>query len=396
MPSSPAVSIRVVRNLGEIEEIRGVWSAWNRQPNSDIDFYLTVLRCGPEVVRPHIIVLNRGGLPNALLIGRIEDTRFELKMGYRTVFRPAARTLTFVNGGFLGNESPENCKVLVHAVKGALRKGEADLAFFNLLRTDSPFFRHGLRSPFLAVQPHRAFVLPDTVEELYQSMSPKVRENVRWRAKKLLHDYPRNVTVRCFRSTGELERAVQDVEEVAKRTYQRGLGVGFVDSSMMRQRLHFEAQKGWLQVYVLYVADEPCAFWLGALYQDTFYGSYTGYDPSYAKYSPGMFLFMRVIEDFCGSNGHHRVREINWGFGDAQYKSFLGNREWQESSIYLFSPTLRGVRLRFLTASMMLADRLARRVLIRAGLLTKAKKVWRDRLRGKAAPSLASDGGKSI
>src|SRR5439155_3981179 len=102
MVFSPEVSTRIVRDLGEIEEIRGVWSAWNRQPNSDIDFYLTVLRCGPEVVRPHIIVLNRGGLPNALLIGRIEDTRFELKMGYRTVFRPAARTLTFVNGGLLG------------------------------------------------------------------------------------------------------------------------------------------------------------------------------------------------------------------------------------------------------------------------------------------------------
>ena len=355
------------------------------------------------MVRPHIIVLNRGGSPDALLIGRIEDARFELKIGYRTVFRPTARALTFVNGGFLGNESPENCKVSVDAVKDALRKGEADVAFFNLLRTDSPFFRYGVRSPgwlnrdrFLALQPHRAFVLPDTVEELYQSMSPKVRENLRWRARKLLHDYPRNVTVRCFRRSDELEHALQDVERVAKKTYQRGLGVGFIDSSTMQQRLRFEAQKGWLQVYVLYVADEPCAFWLGALYQDTFYGSYTGYDPSYAKYSPGMFLFMRVIEDFCGSNGHHRVREINWGFGDAQYKSFLGNREWQESSIYLFSPTLRGVRLRFLKASVMLADRLARRVLIRAGLLTKAKKVWRDRLRGKAAPSLVSDGGKSI
>src|SRR5213596_358577 len=249
MAASPGVSIRVVRNLEEIEEIRGVWSAWNRQPNSDIDFYLTVLRCGPEVVRPHIIVLTRSGSANALLIGRIEDTRFELKMGYRTMFRPAARTLTFVNGGFLGNESPENCKILVDAVKDALRKGEADLAFFNLLRADSPFFRHGLRSPFLAVQPHRAFVLPDTVEELYQSMSPKVRENLRWRARKLLHDYPRNVTVRCFRRSDELEHALQDVERVAKKTYQRGLGVGFIDSSTMQQRLRFEAQKGWLQVY---------------------------------------------------------------------------------------------------------------------------------------------------
>ena len=179
---------------------------------------------------------------------------------------------------------------------------------------------------------------------------------------------------------------------ISKKTYQRSLGVGFIDGPMMRQRLHFEALKGWLRVYVLYVADQPCAFWLGVLYQKTFYGGCTGYDPSYAKYSPGMFLFTRVIKAFCSPNGNDNVREVDWGFGDAQYKSFLSNREWQESSIYLFSSTLRGMRLRFLKASVTLPDRLARRVLIQTGLLTKAKKGWRDRLRKKEAPSSTRDG----
>ncbi len=57
-------------------------------------------------------------------------------------------------------------------------------------------------------------------------------------------------------------------------------------------------------------------------------------------------------------------------FGDAQYKAVFGNREWQESSIYLFSPTVRGMRLGLLRASIMLLDDHNAQVLRRIGPAT--------------------------
>lgn len=62
------------------------------------------------------------------------------------------------------------------------------------------------------------------------------------------------------------------------------------------------------------------------------------YDPKYSKHSPGMFLIIRVIEGLCDRHGSDKVTEVDFGLGDAQYKAVIGNREWQESSVYMTSP----------------------------------------------------------
>ena len=90
---------------------------------------------------------------------------------------------------------------------------------------------------------------------------------------------------------------MRDAEELARRSYQRGLGVGFTSSPQMRQRLEFEAAKGWLRGYVLYFEEKACAFWIGSLYQGTFYSDFIGYDADYAKFSPGLYLVINALEE---------------------------------------------------------------------------------------------------
>jgi hypothetical protein len=384
------ISVRVVRNLEGIEEIRDVWSSWNRRPNSDIDFYLTVLQHGSQIMRPHVFVLYRGGSPDALLIGRIQDTRLELKIGYRTALRPRVRMLTFINAGFLGNQCSANSKILTEAVRGTLQSGEADVVFFNLLRSDSPLFSCLLLYPgwlsrdhFPSFQPHRGLVLPASKEDFFRGLSPKARKNQKWQAKRLLNDYSGNVRIECFQTTDQLDQAFRDIEHVARKTYQRGLGAGFMDDAFMRQRLLLEAQKGWLRAYVLYVTDRPCAFWVGTLYHETFHSDFMGYDPAYAKHSPGMFLILKVIEEFCSPNPRVHVREIDFGFGDAQYKEVLGNHNWEEASIYVFAPNLKGICLNALRTSVVLTDQALRKALDRTELLQRVKKIWRGRARQK-------------
>jgi CelD/BcsL family acetyltransferase involved in cellulose biosynthesis len=92
-----------------------------------------------------------------------------------------------------------------------------------------------------------------------------------------------------------LDHLFHDVEEIARKTYQRGLGVGFADTTRMRQRLELAARKGWLRAYLLYLGERPCAFWIGMLYGDTFVSDYTGYDPDLRQFSPGIGLVMRMI-----------------------------------------------------------------------------------------------------
>jgi hypothetical protein len=384
------ISVRTLRSVSEIEEIRGIWTSWQHHPNVDIDFYLTVSRSRPQILRPHVIVVDRGGLPAAMLIGRLVDGRIDIKIGYASFFRPQARLLAFAYGGLLGNSSSENCELLIGEISNSLRRGEADVALLSNVRVRTPLFDLATRMPCFLTrdhlpvpQAHWTLSLPGSIEEIYRAMPEHHRSEIRRKVKKFIANYPGRVCINRFCDPAELDRMIEDMEEVAKKTYQRGLGVGFIDSVEMRNQLHLAAQKGWLRAYILYVAERPCAFWMGSRYGETFQGNFAAYDPAYGKYSPGMFLTMRVIEELCQSNGQERVREIDFGFGDAEYKTLLGNCRWEEASVYIFAPTLKGVRLNVLRTSALLIDRALRKGAERTNLLPKIKRIWRDHVSPK-------------
>lgn len=387
--NSQGYTVTVLRNAEEVQQVRRIWEQMQRHPNCDIDFYLLLLRCRPEMLRPHVMALYRDERPEAMLIGRILHQRVEFKVGYKTIFKLKVRLLNFVWGGTLGNFSSENSEALLGEIINCLSQGEADMAVFNSIPTDAPIYHAATRVPgflsrdhFPALQNHRAMVLPGSVEELHSALSRKVWKNQRW--KKLLRDFSGRVTICCLRETAELGRMIRDVEEIAKKTYQRGLGVGFIDNTEMHRCLHLDAQNGRLRTFLLYLADKPCAFWLGTVYQKTFYSGYMGYDPSYGHYSPGMFLVMRTIEYLC-SRKHTDVdviEDIDFGLGDAQYKEILGNRNWQDATVYIFGPTLRGFGVNVLRTPTVVIDRLAKKALERTELLPRIKRFWRDHLRG--------------
>ncbi|HEY6272604.1 MAG TPA: GNAT family N-acetyltransferase, partial [Terriglobales bacterium] len=340
-PGALPPTVRVLRSIPEVEEMRAVWTGMRPHPNADIDLFLNVIRSRPKMVRPHVPVLCKNGTPAALVIGRFEDSHVEFKIGYADFFRPKARMLTFIYGGLLGHPGADDCEALAHEVMNSLRHGEADAAFFNHLRADGPLYRALMRlsgfwgrDHFPAVQTHRSMSLPGSAEEFWARLSPKVRKNQRWQAKKLLSNHPGGVRIECFRQVSELERMIQDVEQIARKTYQRGLGVGFTDNEDTRQRLHLKAEKGWLRGYVLYTGDSPCAFWLGTLYHQEFHSDFMGYDPDHGKYSPGMYLIVQVVEDFCKRSGEEGIAAIDFGLGDAQYKEILGDVQWQDASAY--------------------------------------------------------------
>lgn len=378
------INVRVIRSTDELEDIRDNWTSWQYHPNSDIDFYLTVNRLRPQVLRPHVIVLYRDAVPTAMLVGRIEDKHLDLKVGYRSVFRPKARVMNFVHEGFLGDSSDQNCQILVAEIMNSLRLGEGDVALINSLKPNSSMYRAAARLPsflcrdrFPTTEMRWTLSLPGSTEELFRGLSPKARKNRRQEAQKLLRDHSGNVRVVCFSKAAEVDRVASDIEEVARKTYHRGLGVGFVDTAENRQRLLLEAEKGWLRAYVMYVADRPSGFLIGSLYNGTLHGNFTGYDPDLRKYSPGTFLLMKIIEESCRNS----IKEIDFGSGDAWYKQMFCNHEFVEASIFIFAPNLRGFRLNASRTPTILIDRLARKVLERLKALPRIKRAWRDRVR---------------
>jgi CelD/BcsL family acetyltransferase involved in cellulose biosynthesis len=293
-----------------------------------------------------------------------------------------------IYGGLLGESSTESCLVLIRSIVQSLREGEADFAFFNFLHNDCSLLNWSRTLPgmlsrdfFPATQPHRGMQLPRTPEKLYDNLPSKQRKNQRWQAKKFEKAFPGELEIRCFQEPAVLDRMFADVEVVAKKTYQRGLGVGFVDDLEMRERISLAAKSGWLRAYMLYVGANPCAFWIGNVFQDTFYSSYMGYDPVYMQYSPGMYLIMKVLEQFCGGDKSQRLQTVDFGLGDAQYKQVLGDISWEETSTYIFAPTLGGYSLNLLRAPVAFLNGFAKKALERTQVLMKIKRTWRRHAR---------------
>ena len=381
------LTIRVIRTEAEIEEIRPLWKAWQRHPNADIDFYLMIQRLRPNVLRPHIILVSADGAPGAMLIGRIEQGRMECSIGYKSLFAPRVRIMSFIHGGLLGNVSEEASDALVNSIMQSLKEGDADLARLHFLRADSAIYpairkRVGFpcRDRFPMVQQHWRIEMAATMQDLLAGLSSDHRWELRKKSKKLLADHSK-VRMECLRKPEDFEPIFRDAEQVAKQTYQRGLGAGFIDSAEMRRIVDLEIRSGWHRTFLLYIDDQPTAFWIGNVYEGTFYSSHLGYLSKYDKYSPGTFLMVRAIEELLNSG----IREVDFGLGDARYKQRFGNCSWQDRSVQIFAPTLRGVALNALRTPIMGADRMARNILARTDLLARIKKLWRDSRRQSAS-----------
>jgi hypothetical protein len=376
------VSVKIVRSVVELEEIREAWNSWPGNRDSEIDSYLTFLRFNPATVRPHVIVIEREGKPDAIYVGRIDDSKVICRVGYWKLGLPA-KIMAFVNGALRGCASTENCDLVVDSILNSLSAGEADAAYMTFLREDSRLFELAMTKPailfrdhFRLGQHHFAAQLPATVDGFYQGLSPKVRKNQKWQAKKLAEQFSGDVVIRCFRGVTEIEELAIVAEQLASKSYQRGIGAGYFDTPVTRAQLRLKAERGWLRGYVLYLAGKPCAFWIGDVNSGTFGSDYLGYDPAYAKYSPGMYLIMKVVEGFC--DGHRDgVRAIDFGPGPAQYKEVLSTEGWQEVSVHIFAATIKGFTLNFVRTLTSGVDQTLKTALARTKFLQKIKKAWR-------------------
>src|SRR5262249_39581187 len=139
----------------------------------------------------------------------------------------------------------------------------------------------------------------------------------------------------------ELDAALEDVEAVARTTYQRGLGGGFVQTSYARQRFLVFAERGWLRLYVLRLGNQPAAFWIGTMYRGSFCSDYAAYDPAFGEHSPGNYLLVRMLEDLHAAG----ATEFDFGHGDLLYKRRFANFCRDESSPGIFTIHPKGFAL---------------------------------------------------
>jgi len=379
--------VLTVRSIQDIETIRDVWDKMQTHPNSDIDFYLTIISSLGRVIRPHVILISKDGIPSALAVGRIEDLEFEFNFGYKTLYKTPVRTFTLIYEGILGDASPENCKILLTEFRNILKQEEADIIYLSNIQSGSPLYnlsstipKHLSRDHFPISNVHWKMSLPPDMNAFFSSRSRKHRYWLRRLERVLEKDYPGNITTKSFVEEKDLNQLFTDAESISQKTYQRKLEGGFIDNETTRKFYSFLIEKSLLRAYVLYIEEKPAAYWIGYQYGDTFHLRVTGYDPTFRHYETGTILFLKMLEDLCAIN---KLNFIDFGFGDAPYKRRFGNQSWNESSIYIFPQSFRGIFLNTGRTVTSMIYQFSILLLKRFGLLEKVKREWRTILSNK-------------
>lgn len=380
-------SVRVLRTEAELEEFRGVWTAWEGHPHSDIDFLRTLIASREEVIGPYVVVVSRGGKPDAILVGRLEHRKVRYRVGYLPIFRTTARSISTPYGPLRGNASNENCAAIVRAILDSLKSGEADVATLDYSDTSGYLYKQAMALPgflnrdILTVpQPHRWMRLGCTAQEALQRLAHGHKRAIEKKVQKKLNGPAR---IHCFREVSELERGISTVEMIARKTYHRGLGVGFDAGPRSRQLMRYHAENGQLRMYVMFDGEAPIAFWAGVVHNGWYYSDHTGFDSQYRECSPGTYLFMKMIESFCQEG----LQGIDFGLGDAVYKQRFGNHMFEEARINLFAPRPKGLTIWFFQSLTAGISAVLKKILSRGDLVTRLKRFWRDRLAQRAAES---------
>jgi len=379
----------VAKTFTEIEAIRPIWEQLQRSQfmavvSSDIDRYLSLVKPLSDDIQPYIMLLYRNSHPVAMVIGYIEARRLNCKFGYKTLFRPSLQCLSVVYGGFLGNFTEEVSTIVVQELMNNLSQRKADVVFFNNLRIDLPVYQkirqmpsRLCRSNFSKVETHWRMTIPKSIDLFYQSCSPKSRNTLRRKVRKLEKEFRNQVRIVTYRGEHELEEAISAASQISRGTYQHGLGVGFEDNARTRSMMATAVNRGWLRMSVLYVKSEPSAFQLGLQYRNGYFLRQMGFNPKWKQWNVGSVLFLKVLEDICNKA---EVESFDFGFGDADYKRFYGNEHWNEACVYIYAPRFYPVLVNLLQTSVTGLSVGTGRVLEKTGLLRRVKRRWRNRL----------------
>jgi hypothetical protein len=339
--------VEIIETLDQIESIRSVWQQLQDQEpcpviNADIDRYLSVLKANENRCSPLFILLKKGQFLRAIIIGRREKLSIPVCIGYKTFLRPKLNAITVVYGVILGQPDNETSALLCKEFRKLLRKRQIDVIFFNHLRIDTQFFiqiRRGSfwsRSHFLVIEPHWRMSIPSNVDEFYTKLSKKHRANLKRDQKKLESQYKERLHIIHYRKNCNLEKMFHDAVVVSEKTYQHPLGVGFYDNPLLRSIIAKDIEKGRLFLSIMYLRNQPVSFQWGTIYRGTYFLEKLGYDPHYASWNVGSVLFLKVLDELCSDP---KALQLDFGFGDAEYKQSYGDESWQEAAAtYLFAP----------------------------------------------------------
>lgn len=383
------LKVSVARTTDEVERLRERWpSAELTDIDADIDFFLAVVRGAGSVIRPHVILIEREGVPDLWAIARLERVQHPLALGYWVLCRPVMRTLVVCFGGIHGpTNTNEEDLILAELLRG-LRTGQADLLLIRNLDNGGSLLDGATRSVGWLLRPHGLSpaerwiaATSGSLSEFLAGRSSKTRNNLLRRDRSFSRTFGDRVEVRTFGDAEDFVRVRQDMRTVAARSYQDRLGVAYSDSQLEQEIVSQGLSQGWFRAWIVYIDEVPVAFWSGTYFNGVFATWSPGFDPDFGHQSVGRFTMFRMIEDLCQDPD---VKILDFGSGDADYKREFGETRGRQVDFYAVSRRPMPILLNLSLSALAVVNTQGRTFAKNSKVGRRVKSAWRKGMQARS------------
>ncbi len=381
-------TVSVLSTWSSLPSLRQFWEQQCTHPNAEYRLFYETLRSRKEVIRPNVLVVASDGEPKAAVLCRIENAKCPIRLGYLNFGTITVRTIVVMHGGVLGDLDSTGAQGVVRHLMEALRRGEASRILVSATPENSSFVVAALRQStdwsrgyMQQRSKHWWIDIPSSQGTFIAGMKSKHRNYLRRMQRSLEERFAGDVVCRKYKDPRDVVQALGDIETVACKTYQRGLGVGVRNNKEYADRFKAVAEAGNLRVWVLYGGGSALAFRVGTICGDTIHGAGTGFDPELSEYRVGTLLLIHAIDDLA-AEGIHRY---DLGIGDAAYKQQLGSGCWDEVSFSIFGCSTRAQVAKAAIIIPLQISRVLTGLLVRFNAVERVKRILRRRAQSTAA-----------
>jgi CelD/BcsL family acetyltransferase involved in cellulose biosynthesis len=204
----------------------------------------------------------------------------------------------------------------------------------------------------------------------------KTVSTLRRKVRKVEETNAEDSSFEVYTSPEDFERFYTLAITVSERSYQqRLLGQGLPKTKKFKEELLTRSMKGEILGYILKVSGKPVAYNLCPIYggNKALY-DYTGYDPDYAKYSPGSVLQFKIIEDLFA---REKIDYYDLCIGEGLHKELFATGHIFCGNIYFCKITLKNLSIFSIKYIISSINELGKKLLAFIGLERIVKKLIR-------------------
>jgi CelD/BcsL family acetyltransferase involved in cellulose biosynthesis len=185
---------------------------------------------------------------------------------------------------------------------------------------------------------HRHYInMIGTYADYLARFSAKTRSTLRRKGRKLAKDAG-EYTVTEHRNVIEVERFLDAAIPLSAQTYQaRLLDAGLPDTAAARTAMLEAAEDDRMRCFLLMIAGAPIAYLSLPVHGRTLVYAHLGYDPKFARLSPGTVLQLEALERLFAEE---RYAYFDFTEGEGAHKSMFGTDSADCTSFVMLTPTL--------------------------------------------------------